>query len=412
MVGLGYVGLPLALELGSYFDVTGYDVDGLRVAELVAGVDRNGEMLSDQLSDSSVYFTSNARDIESLDIFIVAVPTPINAAHEPDLNALTAACRVVGKCMSAKSVIIFESTVAPGTTMGLCKTILESESGLQLGRDFGLGYSPERINPGDKVHTVRNIVKIISGDSQVTLEKLHSVYSPIIDAGLHVAPSIEVAETAKVIENVQRDVNIALMNELSVFCHLLGIDTSDVLKAAGTKWNFLKFCPGLVGGHCIGVDPFYLTHTAVKLGMNPQLILAGRSVNESVPGEVATRIVKKLLGSGIGCTAKILICGATFKENCSDIRNSKSLDLVRKLEDFGFDVDVYDPIASLPSEVSSSFNFVTELVEGKYGAVVLSVAHNRFSEGGSAMFLETLIDGGIFCDLKNIFPEVESEIRL
>jgi UDP-N-acetyl-D-galactosamine dehydrogenase len=346
VVGLGYVGLPLAVALAHKHDVVGFDVSASRVAALREGLDSTNEVSAGELSAVSFTITADPAELKGCEIFIVTVPTPIDRANRPDFAALLKACSLVGPALAKGSIVVFESTVYPGVTEEICAPVLEQTSGLKAGADFKLGYSPERINPGDKEHPIHKITKIVAGQDQQTLDKLADVYGSILEAGIHRAPSIKVAEAAKVIENTQRDLNIALMNELSKICHLLGIRTQDVLAAAGTKWNFLKFYPGLVGGHCIGVDPYYLTAKAEQLGYHPQVILAGRRVNDGMGAYVAQRVVKLLAANDHPIRKqRVGILGLTFKENVPDIRNSKVIDTYNELRSFGIEPIVHDPRA-------------------------------------------------------------------
>ncbi len=381
VVGLGYVGLPLAVEFGKRFAVVGFDVNARRLAELRAGHDRTLETTTEELRlAAQLTYSDRIDDLKTADVFIVTVPTPIDRHKRPDLTPLVRASETVGKALKPGAVVIYESTVYPGCTEEDCVPILEKFSGLKFNRDFFCGYSPERINPGDKVHTVTKIKKITSGSTPEAGQAVDALYRAIIVAGTHLAPSIKVAEAAKVIENSQRDINIAFVNELSLIFERMGIDTQDVLEAAGTKWNFLPFRPGLVGGHCIGVDPYYLTHKAESLGYHPEIILAGRRLNDNMGAHVANRVVKLMIQKGHRIQgAKVLVLGITFKENCPDIRNSHVVDVIRELEEFGCQLAVYDPWAD-PDEVRHEYGL--ELIAGEpagdYDAVVLAVAHEKF----------------------------------
>lgn len=382
VVGLGYVGLPLAVSLSRHFSVIGFDLSERRVQELKAGHDRTDEVSDADLAASSMRFiTSNAKDLSQARLIIVAVPTPIDLSRRPDLYPIESASATVGKNMPEGAVVVYESTVYPGVTEDVCVPILEKESGLKFGRDFFVGYSPERINPGDKVHTVDSIVKVVSGCTDDTLELLASVYGAIVRAGVHKASSIKVAEAAKVIENTQRDLNIALMNELSLIFDRLGIDTLEVLEAAGTKWNFLPFRPGLVGGHCIGVDPYYLTFKAQETGYHPEVILAGRRINDNMGKFVAEKTVKMLIASGcLVSEAKVGLFGLTFKENVPDLRNTRVVDIKRELEDFGVSVLVHDPLADA-AEAEREYGFKPVPVEEMTGldAAILAVNHEAYA---------------------------------
>jgi UDP-N-acetyl-D-galactosamine dehydrogenase len=346
IVGLGYVGLPLAVALARRHEVVGFDVSAARVRALREGTDSTGEVSPEKLRAAPFAITDEVSALRGCDLFIVTVPTPIDAANRPDFDALLKACAVVGPALAEGSIVVFESTVYPGVTEEICGPALEAASGLSAGVDFKLGYSPERINPGDKAHPLEKIVKVVAGQDEATLDTLADLYGSIIEAGIHRAPSIKVAEAAKVIENTQRDLNIALMNEVAKICHLLGIATRDVLDAAGTKWNFLRFHPGLVGGHCIGVDPFYLTAKAEQLGYRPEVILSGRRINDGMGAYLAHRVVKLVAARGRPIpTARVGILGFTFKENVSDIRNTKVIDIYRELQEFGIQPLIHDPVA-------------------------------------------------------------------
>ena len=385
IIGLGYVGLPLAVEFGKRYAVVGFDVNSRRLDELRAGHDRTLETTADELGQAArLSYSNRIEDLREVDVFIVTVPTPIDRHKRPDLTPLVKASETVGRALKPGAVVVYESTVYPGCTEEDCVPILEKFSGLKFNRDFFCGYSPERINPGDKVHTVTKIKKVTSGSTPEIGQAVDALYRSIIVAGTHLAPSIKVAEAAKVIENSQRDINIAFVNELSLIFERMGIDTQDVLEAAGTKWNFLPFRPGLVGGHCIGVDPYYLTHKAESLGYHPEIILAGRRLNDNMGAHVASRVVKLLIRKGHRVHgAHVLVLGITFKENCPDIRNSHVVDVIRELEEFGCDVSAHDPWADL-EEVRHEYGL--ELVPaldadapfGGYDAVVLAVAHEKF----------------------------------
>ena len=387
VVGLGYVGLPLAVEFGKRYDVVGFDISPRRLDELRAGHDRTLEIAPEELRLAArLTFSHQLEDLRQADVFIVTVPTPIDGHKRPDLTPLVKASETVGKALRPGAVVVYESTVYPGCTEEDCVPILEQFSGLKFNRDFFCGYSPERINPGDKVHTVTKIKKVTSGSTPEVGRAVDALYRSIIVAGTHLAPSIKVAEAAKVIENSQRDINIAFVNELSLIFERIGIDTQDVLEAAGTKWNFLPFRPGLVGGHCIGVDPYYLTHKAESLGYHPEIILAGRRLNDNMGTHVANRVVKLMIQKGHRVQgAKILVLGITFKENCPDIRNSHVVDVIRELAEFGCQLDVYDPWAD-PDEVRHEYGLELlpaldlgdESLLHAYQAVVLAVAHEKF----------------------------------
>ncbi|MGB3635276.1 MAG: nucleotide sugar dehydrogenase, partial [Rubrobacteraceae bacterium] len=342
VVGLGYVGLPVAVALGSAYETVGFDVDPGRIGELREGYDRTGEVTREEIKISGVLFTGRIDDLSEANFHVVAVPTPIDDANRPDLSPLLAASETVGKALRPGAVVVYESTVYPGATEEECVPVLEAVSGLRCGVDFTVGYSPERINPGDKEHSFTRITKVVSGQDAETLDAVAEVYGAVVEAGVHRAPSIKTAEAAKVIENIQRDLNIALMNELALLFDRLGIDTNEVLAAAATKWNFVRFKPGLVGGHCIGVDPYYLTHKAEKLGYHPQVILAGRRINDGMGKFVAQRTVKEMIKAGHDVSnCKVTVLGLAFKEDCPDLRNSRVIDIIRELEDYGLSVQVH-----------------------------------------------------------------------
>jgi UDP-N-acetyl-D-glucosamine/UDP-N-acetyl-D-galactosamine dehydrogenase len=383
VVGLGYVGLPLALEFGKVVPTIGFDVKASRVGSLKKGVDSNGESSEEEIKAAKLLeFSSEPEKLKQAQFIIVAVPTPITEDKQPDLECLIRASELVGKSLSKESIVIFESTVYPGVTEDICAPLLAKYSGLSYIRDFKVGYSPERINPGDREHTLPNIIKVVSGCDPETLDEVSALYSLVVKAGVHKAPSIKCAEAAKVIENTQRDLNIALMNELSIIFKKMNVDTLDVLEAAGTKWNFIKMKPGLVGGHCIGVDPYYLTHKAEELGYNPQVILAGRRINDGMGKYIAEQTVKSLIEADKAVKgAKVLVCGITFKENVSDIRNSRVIDIIRELKEYGVDVIVCDPLADA-AEVKHEYG--VDLVECeanmKADAIVLAVSHDAIKE--------------------------------
>jgi len=380
IIGLGYVGLPLAVEFGKVLDVVGFDINQTRIDELQKGIDRTLEVDKEELLRSSkLKFSTILDDLRSANYFIVTVPTPVDEYKTPDLTPLIKASETVGRVLKKGDIVIYESTVYPGCTEEDCVPVLEKFSGLKFNIDFFCGYSPERINPGDKRHRLPDIKKVTSGSTPEVAEKVNQLYLKIIKAGTHKASSIKVAEAAKVIENAQRDINIAFVNELSLIFERMGIDTHEVLEAAGTKWNFLQYKPGLVGGHCIGVDPYYLTYKADSLGYHPQVILAGRRINDNMGVHIANRVIKLMTQNDVPVNkAKILVLGITFKENCPDIRNSKAIDVIRELQSFGADVEVYDPHAD-SAEVSHEYGL--SLVAGlskKYAAVVLAVSHHEF----------------------------------
>ncbi|NPA67423.1 MAG: nucleotide sugar dehydrogenase, partial [Chlorobi bacterium] len=376
VIGLGYVGLPIALEFAKVIKVIGFDINDERVEMMKKNIDPSKELSAEDFEGTNIEFTSNPEDIKKADFHIVAVPTPINEHNEPDLKPLLSACKIVGKNIKKGDYVVFESTVYPGCTEEDCVPVLEKESGLKYCEDFKVGYSPERINPGDKVHTLTNITKIVSGCDEEALDNIAKTYEIILKNGTHRASSIKVAEAAKIIENTQRDVNIALMNELSIIFNRMGINTYEVLAAAGTKWNFLKFTPGLVGGHCIGVDPYYLVHKAKELGYHPHIINSGRFVNDSMGGYVAKQTVKMIAASDKYIKgAKVLIMGITFKENVSDIRNTKVVTIVKELESYKVNTDVTDPLAS-PEEVKNEYGIeLTDKIADNYDAIIVAVNH-------------------------------------
>jgi UDP-N-acetyl-D-galactosamine dehydrogenase len=405
IIGLGYVGLPLAVEFGKKFPVVGFDINAKRLDELRTGHDRTLEVSAADLKDSSyLAFSSNIDDIRKSDYFIVTVPTPIDAHNRPDLTPLIKASETVGKALKPGSVVIYESTVYPGCTEEECVPVLEKFSGLKFNKGFFCGYSPERINPGDKVHTVTKIKKITSGSTPEVAKAVDELYRSIITAGTHLASSIKVAEAAKVIENSQRDINIAFVNELSLIFERMGIDTLEVLEAAGTKWNFLPFRPGLVGGHCIGVDPYYLTHKAESLGYHPEIILAGRRLNDNMPAHVASRVVKMMIQKGHKVQgANVLVLGITFKENCPDIRNSKVIGVIQELKDYGCNVIVHDPWADA-KEVEYEYGLTMSPrpdgdIKAAMDAVVLAVSHDKFREVDFAKFTKKNV---VIFDIKSV----------
>ena len=382
LVGLGYVGMPIAVAFAKKINVIGFDLNERKVQLYKEGVDVTNEVGNEAISQTSVFFTSDEAQLKNAKFHIVAVPTPVNPDHTPDLTPLESASAILGRNLHPGSIVVFESTVYPGVTEEICVPILERESGLKCGVDFKVGYSPERINPGDKVHRLETIVKIVSGMDAETLDTIARVYELVVEAGVHRAESIKVAEAAKVIENSQRDINIAFMNELSVIFNKMGIDTQSVLRAAGTKWNFLNFKPGLVGGHCIGVDPYYLTYRAEQIGYHSQIILAGRRINDDMGRYVAEQVVKKLIAADISVkNAKVAILGFTFKENCPDTRNSKVIDIVRELEEYGIIPAIADPQADVEGTKREYGLELISMSEVKdMDAVILAVAHEEFSQ--------------------------------
>ncbi len=411
VIGLGYVGLPLAVEFGKQYKTIGFDLSTAKITSYQNHCDPTGEVstadLQAAMRPDGLDVTTDPRRLASADFLIVAVPTPVDEAHMPDFSPLVGASATVGKHMKAGATVIYESTVYPGATEEVCIPILERESGLKWRQDFHVGYSPERVNPGDKERTITKIVKVVSGDDGATLEAVGDLYESVITAGVHRASSIKVAEAAKVIENTQRDLNIALINELAIIFDRIGIDTQEVLHAAGTKWNFLPFRPGLVGGHCIGVDPYYLTHKAEMLGYHPQVILAGRRINDGMAAFVAQQTIKQLINAGCAIRgAKILILGLTFKENCPDIRNTKIVDLVRELVDYGCEVLVHDPIAD---EVEAEHEYGLRLTAWEdlpvADALVAAVAHNQYLEKSIDELLSKLNNPGVFVDVKAVYSQ-------
>ena len=403
IVGLGYVGLPLAVALSNKADVLGFDVNPRRVEELKSGFDGTNEIAADVLASSSLQLTNDAQDLKGRSLFIVTVPTPIDDANRPDFGAIMAACKLVGPALTKGSVVVFESTVYPGVTEDICGPALEASSGLACGSDFTLGYSPERINPGDKEHPLEKIVKIVAAQDDATLQRLTDVYGSIITAGLHQAPSIKVAEAAKVLENTQRDVNIALMNEVSKICDLAGIRSGDVLAAAGTKWNFLRFYPGLVGGHCIGVDPYYLTAKAEEMGYHPEVILSGRRVNDSMGAYIAQRLIKLLSKHDKPLKSlRVGILGLTFKENVPDIRNSKVVDIYRELSSFGLQPIVHDPHAN-PGDVKSEYGVELSTIDNflNLDALILAVPHLTYQSFDVSGFANMIAENGILIDVRS-----------
>ncbi|HEY9829309.1 MAG TPA: nucleotide sugar dehydrogenase [Stenomitos sp.] len=404
VIGLGYVGLPVALAFARKFPNTiGFDVNIEKVESLKQGIDHTGEVSTDELKTTSLKITSNLDNLSKANFFIVAVPTPIDRNHRPDLTPLTKASELIGKIIKPGAIIVYESTVYPGVTEEICGSILAKVSGLQQGVDFKLGYSPERINPGDKAHTLEKIVKVVAGEDSETLERVASVYETIIEAGVYRTPSIKVAEAAKVIENTQRDLNIALMNELALICDRIGIRTTDVLAAANTKWNFLPFTPGLVGGHCIGVDPYYLTTKAEELGYHPQVILAGRRINDSMGAYLGQRLVKLLVQANLPIkNVRVGILGLTFKENVPDIRNSRVPDIVAELQQFGIHPLIHDPIAD-PNEVYQEYGIQLAAWQdlSHLDAIVLAVSHQAYLEMPREQLLASVRPNGVLMDVKS-----------
>lgn len=407
IIGLGYVGLPLAVEFGRKFSTVGFDLNEGRINELRAGKDSTLEVDDDELSSATkLRCTSDVEEIKNCNVYIVAVPTPIDAAKRPDFKPLAGASSTVGSILSAGDIVIYESTVYPGATEEVCVPILERESGLTFNKDFFCGYSPERINPGDKEHRLSSIVKVTSGSTPEIATFIDELYATIITAGTYLASSIKVAEAAKVIENTQRDVNIALINELSLIFNKLGINTLEVLEAAGTKWNFLPFRPGLVGGHCIGVDPYYLTHKAQEVGYHPNMILAGRRLNDQMGHHIAATLIKLMVKKKIDtANCRVLIMGLTFKEDCPDLRNTRVVDIIDELQDFGVRVDVYDPwVDSKEAQEEYGIDLVQSIEKGIYDAAVIAVAHKQFREMSPEQLRDLCREKSVIFDVKNLYP--------
>jgi UDP-N-acetyl-D-galactosamine dehydrogenase len=414
IIGMGYVGLPLAIAFSRYFNVIGFDINLKRVSELQSKNDLTKEVTSEELNCSNVCFTNDIKDLQGSDVYIVTVPTPINSHNLPDLTPLISASEIVGSSLQKNAYVIYESTVFPGCTEEICLPILEKSSDLKINQDFFIGYSPERINPGDKSRRLKDIKKITSGSTPEAAKFIDYLYAHIIEAGTYMAESIKVAEAAKVIENTQRDLNIALVNELSMIFSKLGIDTQAVLTAAGTKWNFLKFFPGLVGGHCIGVDPYYLTFKSQEVGYDPQVILAGRRVNDGMASYVVNQLIKTMIKRSIAVrNSNVLIMGFTFKENCPDIRNSKVVDIVTNLLDYEMSIDIFDPVIE-DSSVVNNFSklFVDKPKNNKYDAIILTVAHDEFKALSSSVVRGYGKDNCIIYDLKYLYTMHESDLRL
>ena len=415
VIGLGYVGLPLAVGFGRQMPTLGFDINTARVAELQSHRDHTLEVSPEELRDTpQLTFSANPADLASCNVFIVTVPTPIDSAKRPDLSPLESASRTVGRAIRAGGVAIFESTVYPGATEEVCVPIIERESGLRFNQDFFAGYSPERINPGDKQHRLETIMKVTSGSTPEVADFVDALYRRVITAGTHKASSIRVAEAAKVIENTQRDLNIALINELALIFHRLGIDTSEVLAAAGTKWNFLPFRPGLVGGHCIGVDPYYLTHKAQQIGYHPEVILSGRRINDGMGSHVAQRVIKLMTQRRIHAAgSNVLVLGLAFKENCPDLRNTRVTDVVDEFRSYHANVDVHDPwVSAAEAEHEYGLALVDEPEAGKYDAIILAVAHRQFIEMGAARIRALGKPGGVLFDVKQALPREAVDDRL
>lgn len=415
IIGLGYVGLPLAVEFGKQLPVVGFDIQQKRIQELQNGQDHTLEVSPEELKQATqLTYSANLDDLNSCNFFIVTVPTPIDEFKQPDLTPLIKASTSIGKVLKKGDVVVYESTVYPGATEEACIPVLEQVSGLKFNQDFFAGYSPERINPGDKLHRVTNILKVTSGSTPEVADFVDAVYQLIVTAGTHKAPSIKVAEAAKVIENTQRDVNIALINELAVIFNKLGIDTEAVLQAAGTKWNFLPFRPGLVGGHCIGVDPYYLTHKAQSLGLHPEIILAARRLNDRMGEYVATQLIKEMVKQRIQVVgSKILVMGLSFKENCPDIRNTKIIDMVQALKEYELDLDIYDPWVD-PKEVEYEYGLapVNVLKNNEYDAIILAVAHDQFKQMTATEIHALGKSKHVLYDLKYMVEKNNADLRL
>ncbi len=415
IIGLGYVGLPLAVEFGKKVPVVGFDIYQKRIDELKSGKDHTLEVSPKELAQATqLTYSTQLEDLKDCNFFIVTVPTPIDEYKRPDLTPLVKASQSIGKVLKKNDIVVYESTVYPGATEEICIPVLEQVSGLKFNQDFFAGYSPERINPGDKLHRVTNILKITSGSTPEVADFVDEVYNLIIEAGTHKAASIKVAEAAKVIENTQRDVNIALINELALIFNKMGIDTEAVLQAAGTKWNFLPFRPGLVGGHCIGVDPYYLTHKAQAIGYHPEIILAGRRLNDGMGAYVVTQLVKAMLKKRIQVEdAKVLILGLSFKENCPDIRNTRIIDIVNELKEYHIDADVYDPwVDATEAEHEYGITPISTLENCKYDAVILAVAHDQFKAMGAEAIRALGKAEHVLYDLKYVLSQAESDLRL
>jgi UDP-N-acetyl-D-galactosamine dehydrogenase len=415
IVGLGYVGLPLAVEFGKKYPTVGFDINADRVAELEGGTDSTLECSSEELAEATqLKYTSDAADLEDCNFYIVTVPTPIGDGNRPLLTPLKAASKTLGQVIGKGDIVVYESTVYPGATEEFCLPFLEQESGMKVNEDFFIGYSPERINPGDKEHRLPSILKVTSGSTEESADFIDSVYATIITAGTHKVSCIKVAEAAKVIENTQRDVNIALVNELAMIFDRVGIDTEEVLQAAGTKWNFLPFRPGLVGGHCIGVDPYYLTYKAQQLGYHPQVILAGRRINDNMSLYVASQVVKLMLTKGIQpLNAKVLVLGLAFKENCPDVRNTKVVDIVSELTAYGASVDVHDPWCdAYEAKQEYDLDLIADPEQGAYDVVIIAVAHDEFRALGADGIRAFGKETSILYDIKYVLPPDQVDDRL
>jgi UDP-N-acetyl-D-glucosamine/UDP-N-acetyl-D-galactosamine dehydrogenase len=415
IIGLGYVGLPLAVYLARHFPVIGFDIDRQRVADLKGGLDHTREVTDEEFAKAgSISYTADVGDLRETNFYIVTVPTPVDLAKRPDLSALITASQLVGKVLSPGNIVVYESTVYPGATEEVCVPVLERASGLTFNRDFFAGYSPERINPGDKTHRLPHIIKITTGSTPTAAALVDQVYAKVISAGTHRVSSIRVAEAAKVIENIQRDVNIALINELAMLFKALGLETREVLEAAGTKWNFQPFRPGLVGGHCIGVDPYYMTHKAESIGFHPQMILAGRRINDGMAAYIANDVIKTMLKRKQNIDrARVLVMGFTFKENVPDTRNTKVADLVHALDDFVAEVVTYDPMADAAlAKHEYGLDLTNELPQGPFEAIILAVKHDPIAALGEAGVKALLAPGGLIYDLKGVLPPAASHARI
>jgi len=411
VIGLGYVGLPIALEFARKVSVIGFDINIERVEMMKAGIDPSNELSKDDFDNTDILFTNNQEDLKDARFYIVAVPTPVDEYKVPDLKPVLSASETIGKVLKKGDYVVYESTVYPGCTEEDCLPVLESLSGLKNVIDFKLGYSPERINPGDKEHTLTNIIKVVSGCDEESLQNIAKIYEIVVKAGVYKAASIKVAEAAKIIENTQRDINIALMNELSIIFDKVGINTYDVLEAAGTKWNFLKFYPGLVGGHCIGVDPYYLTYKAIGLGYKPEIILRGRRINDGMGEYIAKNVVQRIIKAGKPVMkSKVLVMGTTFKENVSDIRNSKVVDVITELESYSISVDVTDPYAS-SKELQEEYEFsLVDQVGNDYDAVIVAVSHDKYLDLDENYFKSISSENGIVVDIKSIYRNKINEL--
>jgi len=415
IIGLGYVGLPLAVEFGKKYPTIGFDINHRRVAELREGIEKTLEVDPAELAQAiRLKYSSNPEDLRDATVYIVTVPTPIDEHKKPDLTPLQKASEMLGKVIKRGDIVVYESTVYPGATEEYCVPIIEKVSGLTFNRDFFAAYSPERINPGDKEHRLTTIMKVTSGSNEETADFIDALYSSIITAGTHKAPSIKVAEAAKVIENTQRDLNIALMNELAIIFNKMGIDTEDVLKAAGTKWNFIPFIPGLVGGHCIGVDPYYLTHKAEAIGYHPQVILAGRRINDGMGSYVVSQLIRKMVNRRIQVNgSNVLVLGLTFKENSPDLRNSRVIDIINALKEYNANVDIYDPwVNEEAAQEEYGITPVKTPEAGRYDAIVLAVPHRQFKELGADGLHIFGKQEHVLYDLKHVLPKTSSDIRL